>query len=64
LAVQATAAAESMLRPLIEQVRKARTPDEVYELLAASYPSMNDTALRELVGQAVFVADVMGQQHA
>ncbi|MGK0739539.1 DUF935 domain-containing protein [Yokenella regensburgei] len=64
LAVQATAAAESMLRPLIEQVRKARTPDEVYELLAASYPSMDDAALRELVGQAVFVADVMGQQHA
>jgi phage gp29-like protein len=62
LALQASAAAEAMLRPLIDQVKTARTPDEVYALLAASYPSLNDAALRELVGQAVFVADVMGQQ--
>ncbi|WP_158780717.1 DUF935 domain-containing protein [Pantoea sp. BAV 3049] len=63
LAAQASAAAETMLRPLIDRVKAARTPDDVYELLAASYPGMDDFALRELVGQAIFVADVMGQQH-
>lgn len=63
LAVQASAAAEAMLSPLIAQVKAARTPDEVFELLAASYPTLDDVALRELVGQAVFVADVMGQHH-
>jgi len=63
LAAQASVAAETMLKPLIAKVKAARNPDEVYELLAASYPSLDDIALRELVGQAVFVADVMGQQH-
>lgn len=63
LAAQVTAAAEIMLTPLIAQVKKATSPDEVYALLAASYPQLNDVSLRELVGQAVFVADVMGQQH-
>ncbi|WP_455567152.1 hypothetical protein [Serratia symbiotica] len=52
-----------MLSPLIAQIKAAQTPDEVFELLAASYPSLDDMALRELVGQAVFVADVMGQHH-
>lgn len=63
LASQANVAAHAMLNPLIEQVKAASTPDEVYELLAASYPQLNDASLRELVGQAVFVADFMGQQH-
>lgn len=64
LAEKAAQAAEAMLKPLIDKVKAAQTPDEVYELLLASYPSLNDAALRELVGQAVFVADVMGQHHA
>ncbi|OFC62574.1 DUF935 domain-containing protein [Candidatus Erwinia dacicola] len=64
LAIQATAAAKAMLKPLITKVKAARSPDEVYELLAASYPALDDMALRELVGQAVFIADAMGQQDA
>lgn len=64
LAAQASTAAEAMLRPLIAKVKAARSPDEVFELLAASYPTLDDMALQELVGQAVFVADVMGQQDA
>ncbi|VFS44634.1 Mu-like prophage protein gp29 [Enterobacter cancerogenus] len=64
LAIQATAAAEAMLKPLITKVKAARSPDEVYELLAASYPALDDMTLRELVGQAVFIADAMGQQDA
>lgn len=63
LAAQVAAASEAMLQPLIERIKAASTPDEVYALLAASYPSLNDSALRDLVGQAVFVADVLGQQH-
>lgn len=64
LAVHASAAAQAMLAPLIDQVKSARSADAVYELLAASYPTLNDMALQELVGQAVFVADVMGQRDA
>lgn len=63
LAAQVAAASEAMLQPLIGEIKAASTPDEVYALLAASYPSLNDSALRDLVGQAVFVADVLGQQH-
>lgn len=63
LAAQVAAASEAMLQPLVEEIKAASTPDEVYALLAASYPSLNDSTLRELVGQAVFVADVLGQQH-
>ncbi|KNC91111.1 DUF935 domain-containing protein [Trabulsiella odontotermitis] len=64
LAAQASAAAETMLRPLIDSIRSAQSPDEVYALLAASYPTLNDASLRELVGQAVFAADVLGQHYA
>lgn len=63
LAAQVAAASEAMLQPLIEEIKAASTPDEVYALLAASYPSLDDSVLRDLVGQAVFVADVLGQQH-
>lgn len=64
LAAQASQAADAMLRPLIDKVKAARSPDEVFELLAASFPTLNDMVLRELVGQAVFIADAMGQQDA
>lgn len=56
-------AAEDMLRPLLEQIRTAQTPDAVFALLAEAYPNLQDQTLQELVGQAVFVADVMGQSH-
>lgn len=64
LAAQANQAAEAMLRPLLEKIRAASSPDAVYALLAEAYPDLQDTSLQELVGQAVFVADVMGQSHA
>ncbi|EDQ6166944.1 DUF935 domain-containing protein [Salmonella enterica subsp. enterica] len=64
LAAQASTAADTLLRPLIEQVKAARSPEAVYDLLAASYTSLNENALRELVGQAILIADVSGQYHA
>ncbi|EBH7154245.1 DUF935 domain-containing protein [Salmonella enterica] len=64
LAAQASTAADTLLQPLIEQVKAARTPEAVYDLLAASYTSLNENALRELVGQAILVAEVSGEYHA
>ncbi|EOC8587267.1 DUF935 family protein, partial [Salmonella enterica subsp. enterica serovar Minnesota] len=64
LAAQASTAADTLLQPLIEQVKTARTPEAVYDLLAASYTTLNENALRELVGRAILVAEVSGEYHA
>lgn len=64
LSPKIAAASETMLAPLIEQIKHAQSPDEIYALLIDAYPTLNDTALRELVGQAVLAADVAGQHYA
>jgi len=60
LTAQETSAAEAMLPTLDCTGKSAQSLDELFELLAASYPSLDDIALSELVGQAVFCRGLHG----
>ncbi|WP_444543548.1 hypothetical protein [Laribacter hongkongensis] len=55
---------DTLLAPVLDAVNRGASPDDVYELLAEAYPQMDDTALREVLARALFVADVWGRLNA
>ncbi|MFN1149949.1 DUF935 domain-containing protein [Serratia liquefaciens] len=63
LAGDAVQGMDTLLRPLIASIQGATSPDAVYALLADSYTELDDAALQALLGRALFVADIWGQQH-
>ena len=50
-----------MLMPAINAIQAAQTPDEVRQALVDAWPDMDTTALEDLMGQAYFVADLVGR---
>jgi phage gp29-like protein len=54
-------AMEKLMAPMVAALSQGKTPDEATEIVAASFPLLDDNALRGLVGQALFVADVWGR---
>lgn len=64
LAGEAVKGVDNLLRPLMVRIAAASTPDAVYDLLADSYPQLDDAALQALLGRAVFVSEVWGNLHA
>lgn len=52
---------EPLLLPLIEKVKTATNENELLSILADTYPSMDDAALVEKLGDLLFVADVWGR---
>ena len=55
------AAMKAMLMPAINAIQAAQTPDEVRQALVDAWPDMDTTALEDLMGQAYFVADLVGR---
>ncbi|MCW3479726.1 DUF935 domain-containing protein [Neisseriaceae bacterium JH1-16] len=55
---------DTALAPVLTAIRDGATPDEAFEGLVAAYPEMDDTALRDLLARAMFVADVWGRLNA
>ncbi len=55
------AAMKAMLMPAIKAIQAAQTPDEVRQALVDAWPDMDTTALEDLMGQAYFVADLVGR---
>lgn len=51
----------TLLAPLVEALQQGQTADEAMNILAASYPALDDDALRQFLAQALFVSDVWGQ---
>ena len=58
------AAMKAMLMPAINAIQAAQTPDEVRQALLDAWPDMDTTALEDLMGQAYFVADLVGADSA
>lgn len=47
--------------PVIAALDRGHSPDEAMVMLAESYPRLDDGELRQLIAQAIFVADVWGR---
>ena len=41
-----------------------QSPDEALDIIAASYPQLDDTQLQQLIKQALFVSEVWGRLNA
>jgi phage gp29-like protein len=57
---QIQAAMATMLRPALDAVASAQSPDQVLALLAEAFPKMDSSELERLMGQAFLVADAVG----
>lgn len=56
--------ARALLEPLVAEFRSGVDPAEIDAKLASWYPKLGDAELRELLGRAMFVADVIGRLSA
>lgn len=57
-------AMRAMLAPALAALRDGATPDEAGDALLAAFPSLDSSALEELLARAIFVADVWGRLSA
>lgn len=57
-------AMEKLIAPLVAALSKGQSPDEAMNIIAASYPDLNDSELITLLEQALFVSDVWGRINA
>lgn len=55
------ALAETLLRPLIDALNKAGSFEDAFNVIAEAYPMMDTDKLTELLGQAEFVSQVLGE---
>lgn len=55
---------DALLKPLIDDLRKGLTGEQLLARLTKLYPEMNDAALEQLLTRAIFVADVWGRLSA
>ncbi len=53
--------AEGILRPIIELIEGGHDYQEILGELAGTYPSLDDGALQEMLGRAIFVSEVWGR---
>lgn len=56
--------AEPLLAPLFEAVKEGAAPDQLLGQLAEIYPQMNSDALTEKLTRLLFVAKILGREHA
>ncbi|WP_277949776.1 phage portal protein family protein [Serratia marcescens] len=54
-------AMDKMLSPALAALERGHSPDEAMAMLATAYPQLDDSELRQLIAQAIFVADVWGR---
>ena len=59
-----TAAGESLLRPLLDELAKGVTPEELQARLAELYPRMDADELADILARAMFVAEIWGRVSA
>lgn len=58
------AAMQKLIAPLVTALRDGTSPDDALDIVAASYPTLDDTQLQQLLAQALFVADIWGRLNA
>ncbi|HDS5087219.1 TPA: DUF935 family protein, partial [Klebsiella pneumoniae subsp. pneumoniae] len=56
-----TAAMEKLIAPLVAALQDGKLPDEAMDIIAGSYPDLDDSELVTLLEQALFVSDVWGR---
>ncbi|HIH9927032.1 TPA: DUF935 domain-containing protein, partial [Klebsiella pneumoniae] len=54
-------AMQNLIAPLVAALQDGRLPDEAMDIIAGSYPDLDDSELVTLLEQALFVADVWGR---
>lgn len=59
-----SAAMQALLTPLVDALKQGNTPDELRAMLSTQYPGLDSGELEQLVGQAIFVADLWGRINA
>lgn len=57
-------AMQALIAPLVTALQQGQTPDDALDIIAASYPALDDAQLQQLLKQALFVADVWGRLNA
>ncbi|ANZ86631.1 MULTISPECIES: DUF935 domain-containing protein [Enterobacterales] len=57
-------AMDKLIAPLVSALSKGQSPDEALDIIAASYPQLDDTQLQQLIKQALFVSEVWGRLNA
>ena len=57
-------AIENLIAPLVAALQDGKLPDEAMDIIAGSYPELDDSELVTLLEQALFVADVWGRLNA
>ncbi|HEM7399222.1 TPA: DUF935 family protein [Citrobacter farmeri] len=57
-------AMEKLIAPLVTALQQGQTPDDALDIVAASYPLLDDDQLQQLLHQAIFVSEVWGRLNA
>ena len=57
-------AMEKLIAPVIAALNQGQSPDEALDIIAASYPLLDDSQLQQLLKQALFVSEVWGRLNA
>ncbi|CNI80303.1 Mu-like prophage protein gp29 [Yersinia pekkanenii] len=57
-------AMSTLIAPLVAALNQGQSPDEAINIIAASYPALDDSQLQQLLTQAIFVADIWGHLNA
>jgi phage gp29-like protein len=57
-------AMDKLISPLVAALSQGQSPDEAINVIAASYPALDDSQLQQLLTQAIFVADIWGHLNA
>ncbi|WPU22576.1 DUF935 domain-containing protein [Cedecea neteri] len=57
-------AMEKLIAPLVTALQQGQSPDDALDIIAASYPQLDDTQLQQLLHQALFVSEVWGHLNA
>ncbi|HCB2353218.1 TPA: DUF935 domain-containing protein [Escherichia coli] len=57
-------AMEKLIAPLVTALQSGQSPDDAMDIIAASYPALDDEQLQQLLHQALFVSEVWGRLNA
>ncbi|EQB8499851.1 DUF935 domain-containing protein [Shigella sonnei] len=57
-------AMQALIAPLVSALKQGQSADEAVDIIANSYPSLDDEQLQQLLHQALFVADIWGHLNA
>ena len=53
--------AEGVLRPIIDLIEQGHNYQEILDTLSGTYPNMDDAAIQEMLGRAMFVSELWGR---